>query len=86
MSDEALEFIAPLLLDYYDFVSGNGGVHPDELLAQTRTASERALLAEKILAVNRLFAVTAPLRLARGPARPAPVLTRDRRWDSQADA
>lgn len=64
MPDSDLNVVAPLLVQYYQWLSGNGGTDPAVLLSQRLTASQRRLLLDRMDDVNVVWGFTAPLRAA----------------------
>lgn len=63
-SDECIEFTAAYVVDYYNWLSGNGGKDPRELLAMPLSPTQRACLVDAMDDVNVVFAVTSPIREA----------------------
>lgn len=51
-------------VEYYLFISGNGGTDPESLLATCSSPDEETDLLEAIDDINYLFSLTAPLREA----------------------
>ena len=56
--------VAPLVLAYYEWLSGNGGTDPKTLFANDLTDEQRVLLKQGIDDVNVVWGITAPLREA----------------------
>jgi len=82
-TEETMEFVAPLAVEYYNWLSGNGGVDPRELLAADLTESQRECLLDAMDDINVVYAITEPLRAAKrnhtpsaDPAPPAGVWAR----------
>jgi len=61
-NEEDLDAISELVVQYYNFASGNGGTPPDELLARPLTDRQRGLLRMRMEDVDVCLAFTAPLR------------------------
>ena len=61
MSEHDEEIVAEFVVDYYRWLSGNGGRSSDELLALPLPAAQRRLLLERMDDVNVVFALTAPV-------------------------
>lgn len=58
--DEAV--VAPLVAEYYDWLSGNGGTSSDDLLAISLTPSQRKLLLARMDDVTVIYGLTADQR------------------------
>lgn len=69
LDDETL--IAGYVIDYYNWLTDNGGRNSDELLGLSLTPAQRRLLLERMDDVNTVFSVTAPLHRAAGHRPPA---------------
>ena len=67
--------VAPLVVDYYRWLSGNGGRSSDELLSFPLTLPQRRLLLKGMDDVNLLFAITSPVARGLG-VQPLPVQRR----------
>ena len=64
MSSNDEMIVAPLVLAYYEWLSGNGGTDPETLFANELTEEQRILLKQGIDDVNVIWGITAPLRQA----------------------
>jgi hypothetical protein len=64
MNKSDVDVAAPLIVQYYEWLSGHGGCSPDLLLALPLTPSQREQLLRGIEDVNLIWSVTAPLRAA----------------------
>lgn len=74
MSESDANIVAPLVVQYYEWLSGHSATEPDALLGRTLTPNQRKLLLARMDDVNVIWGITAPLRnAARGvqSARPA---------------
>lgn len=67
MTDQDLDVIAPLAVEYYRWLSGHGGRAPQELLRERLTRTQRRLLLDRLDDVLVVWGITAPLR--EGPNR-----------------
>ena len=74
-TEEDLEVVAPLVVAYYNWLSGNGGSDPETLLARPMSPSARQMLLERIDDVNFVYGLTAPLRNAARYASAKPLAT-----------
>ncbi len=62
MCGDDLEVIAPLVVEYYNWLSNNGGRDPQIILEQPLTKVQRKLLLERMDDVNVVWSITSPLR------------------------
>lgn len=62
MAHADLDIVGPLIVEYYNWVSGNGGTHPESLLKRPLTESQAALLRQRMEDVDVVYLLTAPLR------------------------
>ena len=56
--------VAPLVLAYYEWLSGNGGTDPETLFSNDLTSNQIDLLKQGIDDINVIWGITAPLREA----------------------
>jgi len=64
MPEKDLAIVGPLIVEYYNWVSGNGGTCPKVLLSKALTESQFALLRQRMEDVDVVYALTSPLREA----------------------
>lgn len=64
MRDGDLNFVAPLVVEYYKWLTDTGGTDPETLLNQPLSPSQLRLLLEKMDDVNVCWAALAGLKLA----------------------
>ena len=65
MSNSDLDVVAPYVVEYYHWLSGNpGGTDPEELLSKPLSREQRQILLERMDDINVLWGITAPLRTA----------------------
>lgn len=62
MKNHDLEVVAPLVVEYYEWMVGRGNVGPEELLSWPLTRPQRKMLLERMDDINVLWGLTAPLR------------------------
>lgn len=62
MQSEDETIVAPLVLAYYEWLSGNGGTDPEMLFTNNLTGDQIAMLKQGINDVNVIWGITAPLR------------------------
>ena len=83
MKKTDLNVVAPLVVEYYKWLSDNGGTDPQTLLSHPLTATQRRLLLDRMDDVNVVWSITSPLRRAASAenARPAATAQRFKRED-----
>ena len=52
VTDEEQELVADHLLEYYAWIIGHGGTHPDKLLSYPHTVEQRKLLLRRMDDLN----------------------------------
>lgn len=57
-----LDIAAPLIVRYYEWLSGNGSSDPETILSTPLTAAQRELVLQGMEDVNVVWSLTAPLR------------------------
>jgi len=62
LTDE--EVVAPMVIEFYHWLSDNQGTHPDELLSRDLTPSQRRMLLDKMDDVTVLWGLTSSERRA----------------------
>ena len=62
--------IAEYVIEYYNWLTDNGGTSSDELLARPMSAEQRRLLLQRMDDVNVVFSATAPIHRAAGTNSP----------------
>jgi hypothetical protein len=62
--DEIL--VADLIVEYYNWLTDNGGTSSDELLSRTLTPPQRRMLLERMEDVNVVVSATSPMHRAAG--------------------
>lgn len=60
-----LDIVAPLVAEYYQWLSGHGGQSPEVLLARPLSKAQRRMLIARMDDVLVLWGITAPVRSAR---------------------
>ncbi|HEX3152568.1 MAG TPA: hypothetical protein VHR66_31135 [Gemmataceae bacterium] len=70
MSDDDQALIAELVLEYYNWLTDNGGISSDDLLSRPLTNTQRRELLARMEDVNVVFAATAPIHRALGTKPP----------------
>ena len=71
MFDSDPTVVAPLVAEYYQWLSGHGGTDPEVLLSKSLTPSQRRLLLLRMDDINVCWGITAPLRVAAEGSKPA---------------
>ena len=61
MSHDDESLVACLIVEYYNWLTGNGGISSDDLLSRPLTPAQRRLLLAKMDDVNLVYSLTSPI-------------------------